>query len=101
MFGIDKKFKLKNFRINGKLVKRSERYKLALSEGFAEGGLGISRTIKLFLRNLTPTKYRMWEVLTEKFQDMGVMTTELIKNYEYGLGGSKRPYPFIPRSNLK
>ena len=58
--------------------------------------------IKLFLKNLAPTKYTMWEVLTEKFQDMGVMTTELIKNYEYGLGGSKRrPYPFIPRPNLR
>ena len=102
MFGIDKKFKLKNFMINGRSVKRNEKYKLALSEGFAAGGLGISRMIRLFLKNLTPTKYTMWEVLTEKFQDMGVMTTELIKNYEYGLGGSKRrPYPFIPRSNLR
>jgi 2',3'-cyclic-nucleotide 2'-phosphodiesterase (5'-nucleotidase family) len=108
MHGIDKTFKLKNFKVNGKEVVRRKLYKVALSEGFAKGGLGISRAVRLLLKNLAPTPYTMWDSLTERFQDLGVMTGQYIKRHYYGFrpiheqrDEMKRPHLFIPKSNLK
>ena len=49
MFGLDKKFKLRNFKINGQKFKRGQYYNIALSEGFAAGSLGTTSLIRLFL----------------------------------------------------
>ena len=97
MFGFDKKFKLKNFKINGERLERSKYYKVALSEGFAAGSLGTTSAIKLFLKDMEPTPYTMWDTLSRGIEKVGVLTPSILKDYAYGLSSNnKGPFVFLP-----
>ena len=99
MFGLDKKFKLRNFKINGQKFKRGQYYNIALSEGFAAGSLGTTPLIRLFLRDLTVTPFTMWEALSENIERVGVITPLMMKDYAYGLSSKKTgPFLFKPGS---
>ena len=97
MFGFDKKFKLKNFKINGEKLERGKYYKVALSEGFAAGALGTTSVVKLFLKDMEPTPFTMWDTLSESIERIGVLTPMLLKDYAYGLSSNnKGPFLFVP-----
>ena len=97
MFGFDKKFKLKNFKINGEKLERSKYYKLALSEGFAAGALGTTSVVKLFLKDMEPTPYTMWDTLSKGIEKIGFLTPMILKDYAYGLSSkNKGPFVFLP-----
>ena len=97
MFGFDKKFKLRNFRVNGEKLERSKYYKVALSEGFAAGALGTTSMVKLFLKDLKKSPITMWEALSESIQNIGVITPLMLKDYAYGLSSkNKGPFLFVP-----
>ncbi|MEC7182172.1 MAG: metallophosphoesterase [Bdellovibrionota bacterium] len=97
MFGFDKKFKLKNFKINGEKLERGKYYKVALSEGFAAGSLGTTSAIKLFLKDMEPTPFTMWDTLSEGIERLGFLTPTILKDYAYGLSSDhKGPFLFLP-----
>jgi len=69
-------------RVNGRRVNPLKRYKIAVPEGIARGGEGISKLTRLLVQKTRPSNIFFWEAMEKKFSDS---QSRLDENYLYRL----------------
>lgn len=73
-------FKVKNIKVKGRKVKALKKYRVALNEGIVVGGLGITRFVKLILRQISKTEKTVWGALIDKVKKEKVITKQFFTN---------------------
>ena len=74
--GINTNFKVKNIKIKGDPIKWNKSYKMALPAGIVLGGVGITKLVKLILKNIARKEVSVWECLNQKVQREKTITAK-------------------------
>jgi 5'-nucleotidase / UDP-sugar diphosphatase len=80
--GINTEFKIKNIKIKSKKIKWNKKYKMALPEGIILGGVGITKFVKVILKNISKTENTVWECINKKIQREKVITTKYQQSHD-------------------
>jgi 2',3'-cyclic-nucleotide 2'-phosphodiesterase (5'-nucleotidase family) len=78
--GIDGDFDVVNIKVNGKKIKPYRKYRVSMPEGIVVGGLGISGSVRALLRNISKTDITVWDAISNKVKEVGVITRDYGKN---------------------
>jgi 5'-nucleotidase / UDP-sugar diphosphatase len=71
--GIDNSFYINNIKVGGKKIRSYRRYRVALVEGIAVGGIGITSLTKKILREMNQTDVTLWQAIEDKIRKIGTI----------------------------
>jgi 5'-nucleotidase / UDP-sugar diphosphatase len=74
--GINTEFKIRNIQIKGEKIKWNRKYKMALPEGIILGGVGITKLVKVILKNISKTNHSVWSCINKKVSKEKVITSK-------------------------
>jgi 5'-nucleotidase / UDP-sugar diphosphatase len=74
--GINTEFKIKNIKIKGQKIIWNKKYKMALPEAIILGGVGITKLVKIILKNISKTNLSVWECINKKIAKEKIITSK-------------------------